>query len=231
MLKSLVFVASGAGFALAMAIVANAAATEPPKAVDLLFEGKHIAQMPVGTELKYTFERKPSDEKLLGPGYSDSIKLKIDADTDSAPGKKDVTIEMYSGERAREPNHSSGLDGNPMLVVYLDTALGHFRQLAGGDYSYLKNRFSKSFESAKVLPVKVTYKGADVDGYRVTVQPFEQDPSKSKMRGFEVSEFTLTLSDKIPGQFAQMISMFNNSDKSAPSLVERTTLEGVSEVK
>lgn len=229
MLKSLVTLISGAGVAIAMAVSAGAAANDAPKAVDLLFEAKHIAEVPAGTELKYNFDRKPSDEKLLGAGYSDSIKLKIDGD--GAPGKKNVTVEIFTGERAREPNHTTDLDGNPMLLVYLDTALGHFRQLAGGDYSYLKHKFSKSFEDAKVKPVKVSYKGADVDGYSVTVQPFAADPSKNKMRGFEVSEFTIVVSDKVPGQFAQMVSRFNNSDKGAPTLEERTTLDGVSEVK
>lgn len=230
MFKSLLFFASGAGLALAMAVTASAAADGVPKAVDLLFENKHIADIANGTELVYKFERLPSNEKLLGPGYVDDIKIKIDGD--GAPGKKNVTVEMYTGERAREPNHSTDLDGNPMLLVYLDTALGHFRQLAGGDYSYLKHMFSKSFDkNAIVAPVKVSYKGADVDGYRVTVQPFVSDPSKSKMRGFESAEFSIVVSQNIPGQFAQMISKFNNSDKDAPTLVEKTTLDGVGDVK
>lgn len=230
MFKSLVLSATGTGLMLAMVLTVSAAAADVPKAVDLLFEGKHIAQTPVGTELNYTFERKPSDEKMLGPGYKDSIKLKIDGE--SAEGKKNILIEMFTGDRARDPFRSTDHDGNPMLIVYLDTALGHFRQLAGGDHSYLKHKFSTSFEKgATVSPVKISYKGADVAGYRVTVTPYANDPARSKMKGWEAAEFSIVISDNIPGKFAQMISNFRNSDKLAPSLEERTTLDGVGEVK
>lgn len=228
MFKYLAVISSGALMACAMTVAAAAADT--PKAVDLLFEGKHIAQLPAGTELVYKFERKPSDEKQLGEGFSDNIKMKIEGE--GAPGKKNVVLEIYSGERAREPHHSTDLDGNPILLVYLDTALGHFRQLAGGDQAYLKNAFSQSFaKDANVTPVKVSYKGADVDGYRVTVTPYAKDPNRSKMKGWQVAEFSLVLSDQVPGKFAQMVSKFNNSDAASPTLVESTTLDGVSEVK
>ena len=50
---------------------------------------------------------------------------------------------MYSGDRAREPQRITDMDGNPMLVVYLDSAVSHFQQLAGGDRAYLKGMFSK----------------------------------------------------------------------------------------
>lgn len=231
MSKTLIRFASAAGLAIALAANATAGAAAAPKATDILFEGKHIAGLAAGTELLYKFERKPSDEKILGAGYKDDITVKVESE--GAPGKKNVLVQMFTGERAKDPNRITDMDGNPMLVVFLDTALGHFRLLAGGDPAYLKNRFSSSFTKpeAKVDPVKITYKGADVDGYRVTVAPFESDPSRAKMRGFEVSKFSIILSDKIPGQFAQMISNFANSQKDAPTLEETMTLDGVGGVK
>ena len=232
MLKTLIYSATGAGLALALAVGASAAAdTTPPKAVDILFETKHIMSIAPGTLLLYKFERKPSNEKILGAGFNDDIKVKIESD--GAPGKKNVVVEMFTGERAIEPNHITDMDGNPVLIVFLDTALGHFNLLAGGDRAYLKHRFSDSFAKpeAKVDPVKISYNGADVDGYRVTVTPFLTDPSRAKMRGFETSVFSLVLSDKIPGYFAKMVSNYTNSQKDAPSLDEQMTLEGVGDIK
>lgn len=230
MLKSLISCATGAGLALVLAVGASAAADTTPKATDLLFEAKHIAGISAGTELVYKFDRKPSDEKMLGPGYIDDIKVKVESD--GAPGKKNVVINMFSGERLRDPNRITDMDGNPMLVVYLDNSLGHFQQLAGGDRAYLKNKFSSSFiKAAKVEVVKVTYKGELVDGYRVSVTPFADDPSRAKMRGYEVAQFSIVLSDKIPGHFAKMIANFGNTQKGSPTLEESTTLDGVGEVK
>jgi hypothetical protein len=230
MFKTLTHCATGASLALVLAVSASAAADTAPKAADMLFEAKHIVGIAPGTELLYKFVRKPSDEKVMGPGFTDDIKVKVESD--GKDGKKNVLVEIYTGERARDPNRITDMDGNPMLLVYLDTALGHFQQLAGGDRPYLKNQFSKSLgDGAKVDPVKITFKGADVDGYRVSVTPFANDPSRAKMRGFEGSNFSIVLSDKIPGHFAQMISNYANTQKDAPTLEERTTLEGVGEVK
>ncbi len=232
MFKTLISCATGASLALALALNATAAADTAPKATDLLFEGKHIAGIAPGTELRYKFIRKPSDEQILGPGFTDDITVKVESDA-AVAGKKNVLIQMYTGDRAKDPNRIADMDGNPMLVVYLDTALGHFRLLAGGDPAYLKNKFSSSFakEDVKVEPIKISYKGADVDGYRVTVSPFSNDPARAKMRGFELAEFSIALSDKIPGHFALMIANYMNSQKGGPTLDERMILDGVGAVK
>lgn len=211
------------------ASVAGAAA-ETPKPTDILFERPHLASVAPGTELVYKFVRKPSDEKMLGLGFTDNIIVKVESD--GTPGKKNVLVQIYSGDRAREPERITDMDGNPMLVVYLDGAVAHFKQLAGGDAAYLKGKFKKFLDNgATIQPVKITYKGQDVDGFRVTAAPFASDPSRAKMNGFEGATFTISLSDKIPGYFAQMVSEYTNSDTKSPTLEETTTLEGVGGVK
>jgi hypothetical protein len=216
-------------FALICASAAGAAG-ETPKATDILFERPHIAAITPGTELVYKFVHKPSDEKVLGAGFTDDITVKIESD--GAAGKKNVLVQLYSGDRAREPQRITDMDGNPMLVIYLDNAVSQFRQLAGGDSTYLKGMFSRYLGSgAKIDPVTITYKGQQIDGYRVTATPYADDPAKSKMNGFEGATFTISLSDKIPGYFAQMVSMFTNTNKTVPTLQETTTLDGVGDVK
>jgi hypothetical protein len=216
--------------ALALLVPATAGAEDMPKPVDILFNRPHIASVSAGTVLDYKFVRKPSNEKLLGAGFSDDIKVTVESDADA--GKKNVVVQMYTGDRAREPQRIAGMDGNPILVVCLDTAVAHFRQLAGGDSAYLKNSFSRYLANdATIAPVKISYKGQEVDGYQITATPYSNDASKSKMGGFENATFKIALSDKIPGYLAQMVSDYGNTDKSAPTLIETTTLEGVGEVK
>ena len=138
--------------------------------------------------LDYKFVRKPSNEKMLGAGFTDDITVKIESD--GAPGKKNVLVQMYSGDRAREPQRITDMDGNPMLVVFLDGAVSHFRQLAGGDSAYLKGMFSKYLgNGATIAPVKITYKGQEVDGYQVTATPFANDPARAKMNGYRRRDF------------------------------------------
>ncbi len=213
-----------------VSLSAASAAAETPKPAEILFERPHIASVAPGTNLVYKFERKPSNPKALGEGFSDHITVTVESD--GAPGKKNLRIQMYSGDRAREPQEITDMDGNPMLIVYLDNAVSHFRLLAGGDPSYLKGTFRQSLaQDAKIAPVKIDYKGQSVDGYRVSLTPYVNDPAKTKMNGFEGSTFTIALSDKIPGYFAKMVSDYTNTNKDGPTLEETTTLEGVGDVK
>lgn len=224
------------GFAFAATAVAAGAAfaTEAAPAADKfvgeMFNKPHIADVAAGTELVYKFERKPSDEKLLGLGFSDNIKVNVEKE--ASAGKKSVLLQIYSGDRARDPHRINEMDGNPLLVVYLDNAVAHFRELAGGDRDYLKNTFKKKMsDGSKVEPVTIDYKGEKLAGYRLVLTPYASDPARAKMRGYEGATFSIAMSDKIPGYFAQMVSMFSNANKGAPTLEERTTLDGVGEVK
>lgn len=230
MLKSIVASAVAAALAVSLNSAVAAASEDSKKATIMLFETPHIAGVKPGTKFVYTNERKPSDEAQLGKGFKDDIT--VDVESEAAPGKKNVIVKLYSGERARDPQRITEMDGNPMLVVFLDNALGRFQQLAGGNRPYLKNKISRSIgDQATLTPVKIAYNGADVDGYRVAVKPFENDPSRAKMRGFENSEFTFVISDKIPGHFAKMVADFANTQKNAATLLDTITLEGVGEIK
>jgi hypothetical protein len=211
-------------------LCANATAAEAPKPAAILFDTPHISSVAPGTALVYKFERKPSNPKVLGDGFSDDITLTVESE--GKPGKKNVRLQIYSGDRARDPQEITDMDGNPLLLVYLDGAVAHFRMLAGGDPAYLKGMFKERIaDSAKVTPVKIDYKGQSIDGYRVSITPYANDPAKSKMNGFEGSTFTIALSDKIPGYFAKMVSEYTNTDKNSPTLEETTTLDGVGDVK
>jgi len=213
-----------------LSLSAASSAGEMPKPAEILFDRPHIASIAAGTTLDYKFVRQPSDEKLLGKGFTDDITVKVESD--GVPGKKNLLINIYSGERAREPQRITDMDGNPMLIIYLDNAVSHFRELAGGDSAYLKGMFSRYLgDGATIAPVTITYKGQPVDGFRVTATPYANDPAKAKMNGFEGATFTIALSDKIPGYFAKMVSTYMSTDKTAPSLTETTTLEGVGDVK
>lgn len=219
-----------AALAVTCLTAAGAVAEDMPKPTDILFERPHIASVAPGTNLVYKFVRAPSDPKTMGEAFSDNITVTVESN--GAPGKKNVRIQIYSGDRAREPQEVTDMDGNPMLIVYLDDAVSHFRLLAGGDSAYLKSMFKKSLaQDAKIAPVKIDYKGQTVDGYRVSLTPYINDPAKARMNGFEGSTFTIALSDKIPGYFAKMVSDYTNTDKKAGTLKETMTLEGVGDVK
>ncbi|MGL4397179.1 MAG: hypothetical protein ACRCS9_11615 [Hyphomicrobium sp.] len=207
----------------------GAADAEVPKATPLIFERQHLNNTNAGDEIIYKFERKSSNEATAGASFNDTINLKI---AEVKDGKRNVELRIYTAERAREVQKITELSINPMFVVTMQQAVASYRLLAGGDFAYLKNRFSKSMaEQSRVEPLKIDYKGQQVDAYRVSMEPYKSDPNTSKMRGYEVSEFSLIVSEKVPGEIVEVNSVIKSSAKDAPMFEERTTIDGFGGVK
>jgi hypothetical protein len=206
--------------------LAMATAADEPKATDMIFEHKHLENVGAGKEIDYRFNRTVSDATMLGQAFSDDITLKV---VDAKPtGERDVDLQIYTGEHARELQKLPGLTINPVFLVYFNQGVNTFHQLAGGQQPYLTRVFSAGFkDKAKVEPVKVTYQGKEINAYRITMQPYVGDPSESKMQGWEGAQYTLVLSNEVPGEIVDLIAQYHNkyAEKNL-HLVERITLNG-----
>jgi len=206
-----------------------AAADDPPTANSMIFESKHLANVPQGTEVDYNFNRTASNPKLLGQTFSDKITLKV---VGAKPtGEKDVDLQIYTGDRARDLQKLPGLTINPVFIVYFDQAVASFSLLAGAKLPYLRNVFSLALkDKSKVEPVKVDYKGKKVDAYRISMNPYEDDEHASKMQGWEHAHYVLILSKEVPGEIVDLVASYKNKFKGNEKLqlVERITLDGAS---
>jgi hypothetical protein len=219
----------GALFAVALAlgsVSASAVAAETPKATDLIFESKHLDNLGAGSEVKYNFERKPTDPKVLGVGFTDDITLKVADEKDD--GRKDLELQIYTGERARDLQKLEKFSINPVFAVYFSQAVSTFSQLAGGQVNYLQRAFSDGWLKAKVDPIKVNYKGKEVEAYRISMTPFVGDKSEAKMQGWEGAKYDVIVSDAVPGDIVDLLATYHNRYPPAKlRLTERITLDGV----
>lgn len=197
---------------------------------DILFDTPQLDNVDEGTKLTYNFSRNVSEPKLLGPGFSDEINLSVLKVRED--GKRDVKVEIFSGDRARDPRTIDGLTANPVLVFYLDRMVANYAMLAGGSNGYLKNRFRLALRTtAKIEPAKIEYNGQTVDGHHVWVTPYINDPNKEKMSGYEGARFDFFVSDDVPGYLAELTGHFESKETAAPTLDERITLQGAKVVR
>ncbi|CAN1724961.1 DUF3108 domain-containing protein [Hyphomicrobium sp. 1Nfss2.1] len=205
---------------------AGAAASAQPKATDLIFEQKHLANVEPGKTIDYKFERTVTDQKILGQPFTDDITLKVTAD--QADGKKDLELQIYSGDRARDLQKLQKFSINPVFAVFFSQAVSTFNQLAGGQVNYLQSAFSNGWLQAKVEPIKVTYNGKEIDAYRISMTPFAGDKYESKMQGWEGAEYAVIVSKDVPGQIVDLLAKYHNRYPPAKlKLTERITLAGV----
>lgn len=210
------------GAMILVSAVTVSAANEPAKPADMLFEGKHLKLTKPNSELMYRFQRSSSTEAILGSSFSDDIKLAIDKVKDD--DKRDFALQIFTGERARDPFLDHDRAGNPLLLWYLDRTVNSYKALSGGTLTYVKGRFIEAVQGDKNLvkePIKVDINGQSVDALRLTITPYVNDPNASRMRGYEGSRFVVVVSDAVPGYFVEMTSIFESTTPKSPRLEER----------
>jgi hypothetical protein len=214
----------------AAAPAAAAAATTNPTPAHALFETRQLDLIDKGGEVAYRFERKVSDERLLGKAYADDIKVGVK--NVGEKGEREVEFKAFTGEQAREPSNWPDLTINPLFIWYLERAVSNFNTLAGGNQMYIKGKFRSALgETAKIEPTKIDLNGKTIDGYRITVAPFSDDKNGSKMQGYEKSVFTIVVSNDAPGYFVDLQSTFESTAAAAPKLEERISLVGLGDKK
>lgn len=222
------FVRAMAALCLALVPVAVSAAGTP-RVVELLFETRHLDLIGKGSTVTYRFEKKGSDERLVGKNLTDELRL--DVASVNGKGERDVVFHVFSGEEARDPQNWPDLTINPLFIWYLDRAVTNFRYLAGGDSRYLKHKFQAALrDRAKVEEIKYDLRGKSIDAFKVTVRPYADDyRNRGKMQGFENTEFTIVVSKEAPGFFVDLSSNFISTEAAAPSIEEKITLVGMGE--
>jgi hypothetical protein len=209
----------------AAAADAPAAATDPT-VVHTLFETRQLDLIDKGREVVYRFDRKVSDERLLGKGYADDIKLGVK--NVGEKGEREVEFKAFTGEQAREPTSWPDLTINPLFIWYLERAVSSFNSLAGGNQMYIKGTFRAALaDKAQIEPTKIDLNGKSIDGYKITVTPFADDKNAGKMQGYEKSRFTMLVSKDAPGYFVDLQSTFESTAAAAPKLEERISLVGL----
>lgn len=198
-----------------------ARAQESP--AEILFARPHLSAVAPGTELTYRLERSPSDAQRLGEPFSDDIKLTVKAV--AASGARDIDLRMFTGERARDVNSISGLTGNPLLVIFLDRAVGNMVQLTGGTAPYFKNRLRAGLgDKATSEATKAEFGGRVIDATRISVRPFVDDPNVARMLGYEGARFEFLVAEAAPGMLLELKSEFTSDLAGAPKLTERIVL-------
>lgn len=191
---------------------------------DILFARPHLSGLAAGAVLTYRLQRSPSDIKRLGEPFGDDIKLVVRSVP--ASGARDIELQIFTGERAREPISITDLTGNPVLVIFLDRAVSNMVQLTGGTAPYFKDRLRAGLrDKATAAPTKAEFEGRMLDAMRIVVRPFAGDARAARMLGYEGSRFEFLVAEAAPGMLLEMTSQFVSTLPDAPKLEERIFLK------
>jgi hypothetical protein len=221
--------------ALAAALPATApAATEAtaPSAQSLLFDAEYLRPLPAPSRIAYDYVVKTADEQRFGKAFNDEVALRL-APAADGNGEKDVFVDMFTGDRQRVIGPLARVAGNPIIMMFLERDVSQMNMHIGGQPVYFRNVIRLAFrEKAKLEPASFQWDGRQVNGTKVTIQPFMGDPNGERMQFFRTKTYEFIVSDAVPGGIYQMHSTIADDSQpapAAPAIDITMTLKGVAQ--
>jgi hypothetical protein len=188
------------GTAVVMLGASGAMAADPSEyseAERQLFVRPHLAAVTPPARLHYRYERTGT----LEPEVSDNATLLL---RESA-GARSADVNYLSESRKLELPSIGYVDGNPIILHFLEREVRELKRLTGGSVSFYRNRIRKALAGdAKVKETEVTYNGKTVKGTEIRIDPYVDDPARSRFEKFADRYYVMILSPDVPGEVYQM---------------------------
>jgi hypothetical protein len=174
-----------------------------PDASSLLFEAPAFVGVTTGTTLVYRLERTVSaaDKPAAGPGPLPSVStVELSLHPDAGTGAREARIVIVKNDARQTAGSFPDRVGNPVLLVLLERDVVEMSRALRGSPYYIRNRVREALGAATPAePARFTFKGREVEGWRVAVSPFAQDRNRDKLREHAAKRYEFTLSDAVPG--------------------------------
>ena len=184
-----------------------------------LWLDNHLQNINSPGRLYYDFVKRGSYEE----GFSDSVYLDIVEVNED--GSKNADMEFFSAERQQDVQSDNlvGINGNPVLVVYMQGDVNDMNRLTNGSWRYFQRRIKSAFaEDAKIEPVTFEFDGAQVAGEKISITPYLNDPRRRQFAEFAPKVYEFILSEQVPGKLYQIKTVIPDKSPDKEPLIEET---------
>lgn len=202
---------------------------EAPSAQSLLFDANYLLPLSAPSRLVYSYSHKSGDPERFGKGFDDEVALKLSASANGG-GEKDVVVDMFTGDRERVIGPITRVSGNPIIMMFMERDVSQMNMHVGGQAVYFRNVIRMAFRDKAVLePAAFTWEGKQVNGTKITIQPFLADPHGERMQLFRTKTYEFIVSDAVPGGIYEVHSVVGTDipDTTTPALDTRMTLKEI----
>lgn len=179
------------------AIFYTTAAFAAPTATELFFDTPYLMRVAPGTTLNYAYKHTTS-KKELGEGFDETMAMQVAAAPEDA-AKRVADVVIHRGDKEGEAGPFPTQNGNPISLVLLERDVKEMAQLSKGSPFYIRNRVREHLAGGTVEPARFTYDGREIEGWKLTMQPFATDPNKDKLQELAGRSYEFLFSDQVPG--------------------------------
>lgn len=188
-------------------------------AEDRLFLTNHLGNLPPMAVLRYAYSKGGS----LEAASEDTVRVSVKPAT-TGSGRR-VSVEYLTGTRKLELPGLDTATANPVILFFLERDIREMQRRTGGQAAYFRKRIRMALaDAADVRPVTFEFDGRSVTGDEITVQPYRDDPLKTRFERLADKTYSFTLSDQVPGMLfrIQTVVRAPTSAEGSPPLIEET---------
>ncbi len=176
-----------------------------------LFTDTHLKNVSAPSTLEYVFKKRGS----LEPVVDDRVSLLVKSQTGET---KAVSVKFLSNDRALSLPDLDDATSNPIIMFFLERDVREMNRLTKGSMSYYRKRLRMAIaENARVRPTSAVVDGKTVKATEVSIEPFKDDPARSRYEKFANKSYTFVLSEAAPGGIVELRSEMTERAATAPT--------------
>ncbi|WP_298854026.1 hypothetical protein [uncultured Ruegeria sp.] len=204
---------------------ASAASIDAEQAYDLLFQDGVLDSIARDKELLY--QRTVTNQLRADTAERDTGDIALSFADD---GTEMAHLEFRQNDKHRAMGVFPASVGNPMIMVFYESAIRDMAESAGGSPFYIRNRV----KDALVQPAEIIKGEALLDGKTIPVQtilmrPFAEDPNRDRMQGFGDLTLSVTVSEEVPGWYLRLVAEAASQGEGTVVYRSEIQFEGVQE--
>jgi hypothetical protein len=164
-------------------------------AQNLVYDTAHLSNTVAGQQINYRYHSQIASDDIITDRVSLSIKQT------HKDNKRDVVLDFLSAERHMAFPDFNAFRGNPVIIAMLEHIAQTFGRETGGGTLYFRNRIRDALaqKSTQIKQITVEYSGRTIDATAVFFSPFVGDVYLVEKPEYTHANFTITLSDDVPG--------------------------------
>jgi hypothetical protein len=162
-----------------------------------LFVRPHLAAVTPPVRLIYRYERSGT----LEPPVSDHAIIALT----ERDGARTAVVDYLTDDRRLELPPIGYVDGNPVILHFLEREVRELKRLTGGSVTFYRNRIRRALaENATVRDTQVDFDGKAHKAIEIRIDPYVNDPARSRFEKFADRYYVMVLSPDVPGEVFQL---------------------------
>jgi hypothetical protein len=193
------------------------AAPEPSAAERLVFQQDHLANTRQPGALRYVYVEEAEGK----PRVTDRAVITLSQG--AAGACCDVHGDYLSGPLAVNLPDIPQARGNPVVLYFLEGEVRRLQRTTNGQAAHFRRRIRQSLvDAATVSDTTIRWGAKDVPARLVRIAPFADDPFRSRFEDQAATEYTMLLSEAVPGGVYQLRALLPGASAGAAPRASRT---------